>query len=58
MADRLPADETDDLWRFVRNTGALGHGERERAVLPDEHLETTRVTVGFGKSQELGPSSS
>ena len=57
VADRLAPDQTDHLRRLVHHPGALGDGEREGAVLPDKHLDAARVSVRFGKSQELGPSS-
>ena len=57
VPDRLPPDEADHLRRLVPDPAALGDGQRERAVLPDKHLDAARVAVPFGKSQELGPSS-
>lgn len=57
VPDRLAVHDADHLGRLVRHPGALGDCPRDRAVLPDEHLDATRVGVPFGKSQELGPSS-
>ena len=57
VPDRLLPGETDHLRRLVPDPAALGHGERQRPVLPNKHLDAARAAVPFGKSQELGPSS-
>jgi len=57
VTDRFAADKADYLRRLVHHPGAIGDGERERAVLPDEHLETACAAVLFRKTLELGPSS-
>jgi len=57
VTNGLAADEADHLRRLVPDPAALGHGERKRAVLTNEHLDTARAAFPLGKSQELGPSS-
>ena len=57
VTDRLAPDEADHLGRLVPHPGALGDRQRERAVLPDEHLATARAAAPFGKTLELRPSS-
>jgi hypothetical protein len=41
----------------VQHPGALGDGERQRPVLPDEDLDAVGTPLTFGEPQELGPSS-
>ena len=53
VTDRLLPGETDDLRRLVPDPAALGHGERQRAVLPDKHLDEARAVVPFSKPLEL-----
>jgi hypothetical protein len=40
----------------VTDAAALGDGERERPVLPDEDLDAADTPLTFGEPQELGPS--
>ena len=57
VTNRLASSEADYLRRLVLDPAALGNGERERTVLPDQRLDAASAAVPFRKAQELGPSS-
>lgn len=56
VTDGSSAHKADHLRRLVFHARALGYGERERTVLPDEHFEAARGVVSFSEPQELRPS--
>ena len=43
--DRVAPDEADHLRRLVHHPGALGDGQRQRAILPDKHFEAARTAA-------------